>query len=243
MIVVNRHHLTNILRYVRPRNIQIYQNVFIHRSALKKIQKQCDTHVPDSNERLEFLGDAVINIVVTDYLYNRFPNKNEGFLTKIRIKLVKGSTLCSFARYLDIERFLVISHSTSSKNDNILENAFEALVGALYLDYNEVGLALYYTKRFLYALFEEYVNMDELIDNDDNYKDILMRYTQKNHIPLPIYTVTDIQGKAHNPVYIIKTCITDKQNNMYTSVHEGKTKRDAEQLCARDIMEQIKKQK
>ena len=231
-LIINRYDLTNLLRYIRPRNLQIYQQAFIHRSALKKIQRQCDTYFAQSNERLEFLGDSVLNLIVTSYLYNRFPHENEGFLTKLRIKLVKGSTLAWFAKKIGLESYIVLSNSTVL-NNNILENAFEALVGAIYLDYLYTGSEMYYVTNFIYGLFNEFVDWEDMRHND-NYKDILMRHLQKNHQPIPQYTVDSVTGQAHCPIYRVALEI-----GKYSAKNEATNKRQAEQACAKDILQQM----
>ena len=231
--VINRYDLTNLLRYVRPRNIQIYQDAFIHRSAVKKIKKQCDTYVAQSNERLEFLGDSVLNVVATNYLYHRFPYVNEGFLTKLRIKIVKGSTLTWFAKKLGLQRHIVLSNSTVV-NNNILENTLEALIGAIYLDYLYINAEMVYVTNFLYGLFNEYIKWDEMLQ-DDNYKDILMRHLQKMHITMPNYTIENTIGQAHCPVYKVTLDV----NGKHRSTKEASCKREAEQACAKDILNQM----
>jgi ribonuclease-3 len=232
-LIINRYDLTNLLRYIRPRNLQIYQQAFIHRSALKKIQRQCDTYFAQSNERLEFLGDSVLNLIVTSYLYNRFPHENEGFLTKLRIKLVKGSTLAWFAKKIGLESYIVLSNSTVL-NNNILENTFEALLGAIFLDYCYTGCEMFYITLFLHSLFDEFVEWDQIL-KDDNYKDILMRHLQKIHMPMPQYKIENTFGKAHCPIYKV-TLIID---NTLSSTNKASSKREAEQACGMNILEQM----
>ena len=232
-LIINRYDLTNLLRYIRPRNLQIYQQAFIHRSALKKVQRQCDTYFAQSNERLEFLGDSVLNLIVTSYLYNRFPHENEGFLTKLRIKLVKGSTLATFAKQIGIGNYIVLSNSTFL-NNNILENAFEALLGAIFMDYFYTGCEMFYVSSFLYNLFDEFVDWENIL-KDDNYKDILMRHLQKLHIPMPKYNVESTMGQAHCPIFKV----TLEINTELTSTKEASSKREAEQACAMDILDKM----
>ena len=237
-IYVNRFNLTCLLRYIHPRNIYIYQDVFVHRSVIKQLQKQYDTDTEKneikSNERLEFLGDAILNVIVTDYLYDRFPNENEGFLTKLRIKIVKGPTLAMFAEKVGIKEHLMISTSTTI-NDHILENAFEALIGAIYLDYRVIGLELLFTKLFVFGILREFIDWDHF-QTDDNYKDVLMRHSQKMHLSMPVYNVVSISGQAHCPLYKVSVTVTDEHGNTHTAVEENSTKRNAEQACAKHIL-------
>ena len=231
--VINRYDLTQLLRYIRPRNIFIYQEAFIHRSSVKKVQKKCDTHVLKSNERLEFLGDSVLNLIITNYLFHRFPHENEGFLTKLRIKLVKGSTLAWFAKKIRLDKHIILSTSTLL-NNNILENAFEALLGAIFVDYLFIGAEMLYTTKFIVGILEEFVNWEHILQ-DDNYKDILMRYIHKNHLPNPVYHIETMTGKVHCPIYKVSLVI----NEQYRSIQEGSSKREAEQSCALDVLTQL----
>ena len=233
MFLINRYKLTCLLRYIRPRNIQIYQEAFIHRSALRQLQKQSDTYTPKSNERLEFLGDSVLNLVTTNYLFHRFPHDSEGVLTKLRIKLVKGSTLAWFAKKIGLEYHLLLSSSTVL-NNNILENSFEALIGAIYLDYLCIGLEMHYVTKFIYGIFDEFIDWDDML-HDDNYKDILMRHLQKNHYPIPIYKVETISGQSHCPTYLVSLTV----NESLLTCKEANSKRKAEQACALDILKQM----
>ena len=232
--VINRYNLTDLLRYIRPRNIYIYQEAFIHKSSLKKVQKKCDTCHLKSNERLEFLGDSVLNVIVTNYLFHRFPHENEGFLTKLRIKLVKGSTLAWFAKKIGLHKYIILSNSTVL-NNNILENAFEALLGAIFLDYLHIGSEMLYVTTFVIGILEEFVNWEEILQ-DNNYKDILMRYVHKNHLPLPSYSVQMTSGKVHCPTYKVSLVIDEN----LCSMSEASSKREAEQACALDILQQLK---
>lgn len=244
--IINRQNLESVLKYIRPRNLNFYQEVFIHKSALKMLNKSLimnreDNLAPmgyvNSNERLEFLGDVVLSIAVTDFLYDKYPDENEGFLTKMRIKIVKGITLAMFARQLGIEKFLSISNSTLI-NNNILENAFEALVGAIYLDYKVIGQEMHFVKKFVFGLLKDYIDWNEII-KDDNYKDILMRYMQKTRSTVPEYTVLDTKGLAHCPHYTVQLKMLNDAGEELLAVSEASTKRDAEQLCAKTMLEKL----
>ena len=235
---INRYDLTLLLRYIRPRNMYYYQEAFLHKSALKKVQKHCDTYILKCNERLEFLGDSVLNFITTDYLYEKFPHDNEGFLTKLRIKMVKGSTLAMFARKLGLHNYIVFSNNIVI-NNNLLENTFEALVGAIYLDYKMINQEMYYVRKFLTGVFNDFIDWNDFY-RDDNYKDILMRHTQKYHLPLPEYVIENTSGKSNHPTFKVSLCINDiNNNNEYKCIHEARCKREAEQSCARDILQQM----
>ncbi len=132
---------------------------------------------PISSERLEFLGDSVCGMCVADYLYTRFPDEDEGFMTRLRTRLVCGSRLGEFAEKLGLQTHVIISRyvetvSNGRKNYKVLEDIFEAFVGALYLD-NDHDTSICY--KFIIAVIEKYIDFADLIANDSNMKDQLLR--------------------------------------------------------------------
>jgi dsRNA-specific ribonuclease len=147
-LLLSRHGLTDI----QPRNINIYRNAFVHRSycTMKNDDFQSGNEkCPDgclplqemSYERLEFLGDAILGMVVARYLYERYPDQNEGFLSRIRTKIVNGRMLGSLAEKVGFPPFAILSkqieESQGRNNYKIMEDIFEAFIGALYMDFND----------------------------------------------------------------------------------------------------------
>jgi ribonuclease III len=233
MSIISRRDLETVLRYVKPRNLEIYQDVFVHRSALRKLKRAPQ----QSNERLEFLGDVVLGLAVTDFLYDKYPLENEGFLTKLRIKIVKGTTLAFLAKNIGLEKHVAISSNTSV-NGNILENTLEALIGAIYLDYRHIGYEMHFVKTFVFNLLDEYIDWENIL-MDDNFKDILMRHAQKIHVCLPSYKVTELSGTAHCPNYTVDLTMNDEKGVSFTVTQQAGTKRDAEQLCAKEMLSNL----
>ena len=130
----------------------------------------------ESNERLEFLGDTVIKSVIAEYLFERYPNENEGFMTKLKTKIENRESLARFARKLKLDEFVIISaqneeSNTGRTNDKILEDAFESFIAALYLD---AGFLI--CKKLIRNILENLVDYAEILYNDTNYKDQLQRY-------------------------------------------------------------------
>lgn len=168
-------------------NENLYQPAFIHKSALKYFATT--GIITESYERLEFIGDSVINFIVTRYIYAKYKDQAEGFLTRIRTKLVSGTVLSKISKALGLQQYVVMNERGLANgwnaNDRILEDVFEAFVGCLYLD---VGLQAATT--FVERVYESYIDFDEIL-RDNNYKDILMRHTQANNIPLPEYQSLD----------------------------------------------------
>ncbi len=127
-----------------------------------------------NNERLEYLGDSVLSTVVAEYLYNKYPGRDEGFLTKMRSKIVKRKTLNKIAESMGIDTILS-NYSQGKISYSMLGNAFEALVGALYLEYGYNQSRDYIISKILMR----YLDMKDLEDNDDNYKSQLLEWSQK----------------------------------------------------------------
>ena len=157
--LISKHNVHNILSTYGIdfdiKDIALYQNSFVHKSyCLKKDDEmQDDVELADrpdgalplqnkSNERLEYLGDSIINAIIAKYLYERFPDQEEGFMTKIRTKIVCGETLGKLAKDLNLGQFLLISRHVEERCNGresvrILEDIFESFIGALFLDFND----------------------------------------------------------------------------------------------------------
>ena len=184
-------------------NLDLYQRAFTHKSALKE-----DESLSGSFETLEFIGDSVLGFVITKFLYDRYEDKQEGFLTKARTKLVRGETLAKIATKLELYRWIKMDEKGMRnewfKNPKILEDAFEALIGAIYMD-----LGLLHAKEFILRIYNDssFVNMDSIMI-DDNYKDHLMRYCQSNGLSLPMYNVCHHEnGIFYIDVFVDGVCL------------------------------------
>ena len=186
---------------LRPRNMSLYRKAFVHRSYCvrkneniidgnRSCPNECVPLQEESNERLEFLGDSVINLLVAAYMYERYPDENEGFLTRLRTRIVNGVQLAEFARRLGLDRYLVISSQIEAaggrSSAKLLEDAFEAFVGAMYIDFNEMrikneklhgfGIGLQAVQVWLIEMMERNVDFTELIGTNENHKERLIRY-------------------------------------------------------------------
>ncbi|MDD4488931.1 MAG: ribonuclease III [Paludibacter sp.] len=157
-----------------PDKIDYYQLALRHRSLTRS---SASGHFL-SNERLEFLGDAVLNSVVTDILFTRYDRQREGFLTNTRSKLVKRDFLNQLALEMGLDRMVVKSrHIANSLNSNIYGNAFEALIGAIYLDQGYKQCKRFVEKR----LFKTFIDLDKVVVDEKNYKSKIIEYCQKYH--------------------------------------------------------------
>ena len=190
-------------------NINIYKRAFIHKSYTHMEGKDSSSFTflkSKSNERLEFLGDGILELVTKFYLYRRFPRENEGFMTEKKIALIKNEAIGKIAYDMGLHKWLIISKNTEEKNirNNYkkLGCLFEAFIGAIFLDYNHiqlkheeswfqqlysVGPGFQIAQRFIETVFERHVDWTNIIQNDDNYKNILQVKIQKEFKVTPLY--------------------------------------------------------
>lgn len=201
-------------------NLDLYERAFTHKSALKE-----DETLSGSFETLEFIGDSVLGFVITKFLYDRYEDKQEGFLTKARTKLVRGETLAKIATKMELYKWIMMDEKGMrnewNHNPKILEDAFEALIGAIYMD-----MGLLHAKEFILRIYNDpsFVNMDSIMV-DDNYKDHLMRYCQSNGLSLPVYNV----GHHENGVFYIDVFV----DGVCLGRGFAKNKKQAEQNAAK----------
>jgi len=207
-------------------NLAIYQKAFTHKSALKRYL------LTESFETLEFMGDSVLGFLVTKMLFDKYEDRQEGFLTKARTKLVRGNMLASIARRLELNKWILMDEKGIrngwNQNEKVLEDALEALIGAIYMD-----LGLLHTKKFVLGIFSDPNLVDlDCIMVDDNYKDRLMRYCQANKLGLPEYPIINHM----NGIFYIGVSI----NGAVLGHGSAKTKKQAEQISAYEALVQLK---
>ena len=200
-----------------------------------------------SNETLEWLGDAYIQSIVSMILMKRFKKQNEGFLTKLRSKLVKTESLYKLTKFLRLEEFLLVSQhceiiSNGRNNAKLLEDLFESFIGALITDFtNKVDDAYAYKlcKVFISNCIEQCIDITEVIKNDDNYKDQLMRFFQKKFDgELPKYKLIDTQtvNKSNGSVYKNFTIIVNDPSGKELGKGKARSKKEAEQQSAKQAL-------
>lgn len=187
-----------------------------------------------SNERLEFLGDAVVNMVVTHFLYITFPDIEEGMLSKKKAILVSREVLAEVAKELQLGKYVLLTHGEEKtggrKRVSILANLYEALVGALFLD-GGFEPASHFIEKSLLSQYHRYIGKREYT----NYKSKLLEYAQKNHIGLPEYRVVREEGPDHNKTFYVEVLLNEK----VLGEGQGKSKKQAEQHAAENALKKI----
>jgi ribonuclease-3 len=186
-----------------PINISLYQLAFTHKSA-------ADNSVGNfklSNERLEYLGDAVLSTVVADYLFRLFPTKSEGFLTEMRSRIVSRASLNKLSQKLGFEQVIHYSHDSHSNFKSMGGNAFEAFVGALYLD-----RGYEFTKHILLdRIINVHIDLEQVEQTDVNFKSKLLEWSQKGKHHLTFKLIENKNEGGHNKLYHVVVVIDDKE--------------------------------
>lgn len=209
-----------------PNNIELYKLALIHKSASLVLEDGRQIN----NERLEYLGDAVIEAVTSDYLYIEFPDRDEGFMTKLRSKIVSRQSLNAIARQIGLDRYVILDGSSNTlAQKHIFGDAFEAMMGAIYLDqgYNFVNRLL------INRLFREHLSLEELTESENDFKSRLIEWCQKNHLKIVFRTGNDKEYSSNHPVFY-STVLVD---GIEVGHGSGESKKEAEQHAAFSVAE------
>ena len=205
-------------------NVELLQQALTHRSAAKQ-----------HNERLEFLGDAVLGMVVAQALFKRFPTVPEGKLTRMRSTLVKGDTLAELGREADVGELLKLGpgelKSGGHRRSSIIADAMEAILGAIYL---EAGLDT--TAEVILRLWQSRIDKLDPNEHPKDAKPRLQEFLQSRKLPLPVYEVVDISGKDHDQTFVVHCQIESLGKPMKGT---GTSRRKAEQQAARNALEKL----
>lgn len=213
-----------------PHNIEFYKTALMHKSMHSRNEKGR----PVNNERLEFLGDAVLDSVVGHIVYNHFPGKREGFLTNTRSKIVQRETLNRLAEEMGINRLIQSSRTNTSHNNHMGGNAFEALVGAIYLDQGYDACMRFMDKRILAQL----INIDKVAYKEVNFKSKLIEWSQKNKVRLEFKLVSSDKDKDGNPTFCYKAVLEGIDGDM----GRGYSKKESQQQASRLTLSRLRKQ-
>lgn len=188
----------------------------------------------ESYERLEFLGDAVLDLITAEILFEKFPEANEGFLTKSRAKLVKGETLAKFSAKLGIDEVLELGERSDQAKiaKSILADVFESIIAAVYITKGYPSAFLFVSK-----VYEKQVDFNKLVTQVDNFKSALLEHTQANKMSLPYYQVVSESGPGHNKEFEIMVSV----DNEDLGSGKGKSKKSAEQEAAKEALKTLRK--
>ena len=213
-----------------PHNISYYKLALMHKSVAKRNAKG----KPLNNERLEFLGDAILDAVVGDIVYRHFEGKREGFLTNTRSKLVQRETLNKLAQEMGIINLVTSSGRTSSHNSYMGGNAFEALVGAIYLDRGYDACMRFMQERILAKL----INIDRVAYKEVNFKSKLIEWCQKNRVILDFKLVSQTKEKGGSPVFVYQVVIEGLEG----CIGKGYSKKESQQLASKDTLLKLRRE-
>ncbi len=212
-----------------PRNIRIYEQALLHKSSSVKSDKGRLLN----NERLEFLGDAILDAVVADLLYQKFEGKREGFLTNTRSKIVSRETLNRVAEQIGLSKLVKFNTRQSAHNSYMGGNAFEALVGAIYLD-----RGYYACKYFLeHRIIGQHIDLDNISRKEVNFKSKLIEWSQKNRMEITFELINQGFDSFNSPTFESEIVIE--------GIHAGKgmgySKKESQQIAAHESLNLIRK--
>lgn len=227
---------------INIKNIRKFQKAFMHKSYSSVDSDQSDSdsyccfreNLKECNEVLEFLGDKVIDLIITEFLFDKFPKKDEGFLTKLKSRIVKKESLAKIGEALGFKRFLMISSHveriSGRDNPRFMEDVFESFMGSLYKEVDDLKVC----RDFLLGVIDKHIDINYLIENNDNYKDTLLRYFHYKKWSHPLYVSESINFNN------FETTVFNPETNEILGKGIGKNKKISEQLCAKNCLEKLK---
>lgn len=213
-----------------PKDIRFYKLALLHKSSSVKSEQGKWIN----NERLEFLGDAILDAVVGDVVFRRFEGKKEGFLTNARSKIVQRETLNKVAMEIGLHKLIKYSvHSNNSHNSNMCGNAFEALIGAIYLDRGYDCCMQF----MLHRILDKYVSVDSMAYKEVNFKSKLIEWTQKNKVEISFELLEQGSENDGTPTFSSQVFLQGIQ----CGTGKGYSKKESQQLAAKETLELLKK--
>ena len=203
-----------------PSDLSLYQVALTHKSASY-------THNGErvNNERLEFLGDSILDAVISDFLYKIYPNEREGFLTEMRSKIVNGEKLKELAIQIKLDQFIIQKNTIPNPSSRIFEDAFEALIGAIYIDKGYWKVYDFISEKIV----QKHIDLQVLETTNLNYKSQLIEWSQKTKSQIEFTSSTDMD----NPQFFISFI---KQNEEIIGTGKGSSKKEAEQNAAQQAL-------
>ena len=207
-----------------PRNTSLYRLAFLPRSAASAVQGKRGIN----NERLEYLGDAVLDTIVAGYLFKHFPQADEGFMTKVRARIVKRKSLDKLALETRIPSLINYSILPGNQSKHLYGNALEALIGAIYLDRGYSHARRFFAKKIL----EKHINLDKLADKDPDHKSRIIEWSQKNKVEVVFENKEEHSSKQQGPSFVSTILL----NNSRRGEGRGSSKKEAEQRAAKEAL-------
>ena len=212
--------------HISPRNLKLYQTAFVHKSASKVY---ADGSLLN-NERLEYLGDAILDAIIAEYLFALFPKKSEGFLTQLRSKIVNREMLNTLSVETGISQFVVAQNKNCSYK-YIYGDAFEALIGALFLD-----RGYQYAKKFvLRQIVKKHIDINELVEKETDFKSRLIEWGQKNKQEVEFVCSENEDSTDKLPQFISQIKIM----NEVIATGTGSSKKEAEQNASEEALNKV----
>ena len=213
-----------------PRNIEYYKQALMHKS----IKKRNDKGKPLNNERLEFLGDAILDAAVGYIVYRHYEGKREGFLTNTRSKLVSRDTLGKLAVEMGLGNLLLSASHSTSHNSYVEGNAFEALVGAIYLDRGYEACLAFFEKQIL----GKYIDIDKVAFKEVNFKSKLLEWSQKNRVRLEFKMLKQKTDDNGSPIFSFQVMLEGVDGEKGS----GYSKKEAQQQASKDTLQRLKRE-
>ncbi|MDR1982126.1 MAG: ribonuclease III [Tannerellaceae bacterium] len=214
-----------------PNDVRLYEQAFLHKSS--SIEAGDGKWL--NNERLEFLGDAVLDAITADILYRHFQNKREGFLTNTRSKIVQRENLDRIAVKLGLQHMIIYSAKLNSHNNHLYGNALEALIGAVYLDQGYNVCARFVEE----VIIKKHTNIDSIARKEVNFKSALIEWSQKNKLEISFDLIESFTDKDGNPVFQTAVDLSGYQ----IGVGIGYTKKESQQQAAKMAVKKLRTDK
>lgn len=212
-----------------PHHIQFYQEALLHKSAIVRGQKGRLIN----NERLEFLGDAVLDTIVADILYHRYERHHEGFLTSTRSKIVQRDSLNKLAVEIGLDKLVKYGNRTATHNNYMYGNAFEAFIGAIYLDQGYKRCKQFVEEK----IFKEHINLDKMSRKEVNFKSRLIEWCQKYKYEVSFELIKQHFDEYHNPIFQTEVLI----ERISAGKGTGYSKKESQQNASREAITRLRK--
>lgn len=211
-----------------PGDLSLYNQALMHKSITQRTEKGR----PINNERLEFLGDAILDAIVADIVFKYFEGKREGFLTNTRSKIVQRETLNKLAVEIGLDKLIKYSSRSSSHNSYMYGNAFEALIGAIYLDRGYAVCTTFIEEK----IFKPFIDLEKLSRKEMNFKSKLIEWSQKHKITLSFELIEQFFDKENNPIFQTAVLI----EGISAGIGTGYSKKESQQNAAEMALKKIR---